>query len=123
MSRKTFLAPDGRPCNQEPWGALVAIDVATGSVRWQTPMTVSVGGPLVVNGVVFFGGTIFENKLRTYAADDGRKLSETDLPFSAHSVPGTYVWKGKRYVVLAAGGHGKVDGSKLGDAVIALTVE
>jgi quinoprotein glucose dehydrogenase len=50
-------------------------------------------------------------------------LWETDLPFSAHSVPGTYIWKGKRYVVVCAGGHGKVNGSKLGDAVIAFRVE
>jgi quinoprotein glucose dehydrogenase len=123
MSRKTFLAPDGRPCNQEPWGALAAIDVRTGKLRWETPMTVSMGGPLTVNGVVFFGATIFEAKLRAYAADDGRQLVEMDLPFSAHSVPGTYVWKGTRYVVLSAGGHGKVDGSKLGDAVVAFVVQ
>jgi quinoprotein glucose dehydrogenase len=123
MSRKTFLAPDGRPCNQEPWGALAAIDVATGKLRWEAPMTVSLGGPLAVNGVVFFGGTIFETRLRAYAADDGRKLWEMDLPFSAHSVPGTYVWKGKRYVVVSAGGHGKVDGSKLGGTVIAFSVD
>jgi quinoprotein glucose dehydrogenase len=123
MSRKTFLSPDGRPCNQEPWGALAAIDVATGKLRWETPMLPSLGGPLTVNGVVFFGGTIFETKLRAYAAADGHKLWETDLPFSAHSVPGTYLWKGKRYVVVCAGGHGKVDGSKLGGTVLAFTVE
>jgi quinoprotein glucose dehydrogenase len=123
MSRKTFLSPDGRPCNQEPWGALAAIDVNTGKVRWEAPMMVGLGGPMVVNGVVFFGGTVFETKLRAYAADDGRKLWETDLPFSAHSVPGTYVWNGKRYVVVCAGGHGKVDGSRLGGAVIAFAVE
>jgi quinoprotein glucose dehydrogenase len=123
MSRKTFLSPDGRPCNREPWGALVAIDVATGKLRWDAPMTVSLGGPMTVNGVVFFGGTVFETKLRAYAADDGRKLWEADLPFSAHSVPATYVWKDKRYVVVSAGGHGKVDGSKLGDTVIAFAVE
>jgi quinoprotein glucose dehydrogenase len=123
MSRKTFLAPDGRPCNQEPWGALAAIDVATGKLRWEAPMMVSLGGPMAVNGVVFFGGTIFETKLRAYAADDGRKLWEMDLPFAAHSVPGTYVWKGKRYVVVSAGGHGKVDGSILGGTVIALAVD
>ena len=58
MSRKTFLSPDGRPCNQEPWGAFVAIDVNTGKVRWETPMTVGIGGPLAVNGVVFFGGGV-----------------------------------------------------------------
>ena len=123
MSRKTFLGPDGRPCSQEPWGALAAIEVATGKLRWQTPMLVSLGGPLAVNGVIFFGGTVFETKLRAYAADDGRKLWETDLPFSAHSVPYTYVWNGKRYLVVCAGGHGKVDGSKLGGTVIAFAVE
>jgi quinoprotein glucose dehydrogenase len=123
MSRKTFLDPDGKPCNEEPWGALAAIDIATGKLKWEAPMLVSLGGPLVVNGVVFFGGTIFESKLRAYSASDGRKLWETDLPFSAHSVPGTYNWKGKRYIVVCAGGHGKVDGSKLGGAVLAYTVE
>ena len=71
----------------------------------------------------FLVGTVFENKLRAYAADDGRKLWETDLPFSAHSVPGTYKWKPRRYVVVCAGGNGKVDGSKLGGAVIAYAVD
>jgi len=33
------------------------------------------------------------------------------------------VWNGKRYVVVCAGGHGKVDGSRLGGAVIAYAVE
>jgi quinoprotein glucose dehydrogenase len=97
--------------------------VATGKLRWEAPMLVSLGGPLTVNGVVMFGGTVFETKLRTYAAEDGRKLWETDLPFSAHSVPSTYIWHGKRYVVVCAGGHGKVDGSKLGGTVVAFTIE
>ena len=123
MTRRTLLDQDGRPCNREPWGALAAIDAATGKLRWEAPMMVSLGGPLAVNGVVFFGGTVFETKLRAYAADDGRKLWETDLPFSAHSTPGTYVWNGRRYVVVCAGGHGKVDGSKLGGAVIAFAIE
>lgn len=123
MARKTFLAPDGRPCNQEPWGALAAIEVETGKVRWEAPMLASIGGPLAVNGVVFFGGTVFETKFRAFAADTGVKLWETDLPFSAHSVPSSYVWQGRRYVVVSAGGHGKVDGSKLGGTVLAFTVD
>lgn len=122
MARRTFIGPDGRPCNQGPSGALAAIDVATGKLRWETPTAVSLGGPLVVNGVVLFSGTLFETKLRAFAADDGHVLWEADLQFSGHSTPGTYVWKGKRYVVVCAGGHGKVDGSKLGDAVIAFAV-
>jgi len=78
---------------------------------------------MLVNGVVFFDGAVFETGLRAFAADDGRKLWETDLPFSAHSVPGPYVWRGKRYIMVCAGGHGKVDGSKLGGAVMAFSVE
>ncbi len=123
MARRTFIGPDGRPCNQEPWGALAAIDVATGKLRWEAPMMPSLGGPLAVDGLVFFGGTLFETKLRAYSAMDGRKVWETDLPFSANSVPGTYKWKGKRYVVVCAGGHGKVDGAKLGGTVLAYTIE
>ena len=123
MSRKTFLGPDGRPCNEEPWGALAAIDVATGKLKWETPILASFGGPLNVNGVVFFGATVFETKLRAFAAANGKKLWETDLPFSAHSVPGTYFFKGKRYIVVCAGGHGKIDGSKVGDAVIAYRLD
>ncbi len=123
MSRRTFLGPDGRPCNEEPWGALAAIEVATGKLLWETPMTVSIGGPMTVNGIVFFSGTVFEAKLRAFAADNGRQLWETDLPFTAHSVPATYLWKGTRYLVVCAGGHGKIDSSKLGDAVIAYAVK
>ncbi len=123
MTRRTFLDPQGMPCNQGPWGMLIGLDVSTGKPRWRTPMTVSLGGPLTVNGVVFFGATLFENKLRAYAADDGRQLWETDLPFTANSVPGTYMWNNHRYIIVCAGGHGKVDGSKLGDAVIAYRLE
>lgn len=122
MTRRTFLDPHAMPCNQPPWGMLIGLDIATGKPRLQTPMSVSLGGPLAVNGVVFFGATIFEHKLRAFAADNGHKLWETDLPATADSIPATYVWKDHRYIVVCAGGHGKVDGSKLGDAVIAIAL-
>lgn len=123
MVRRTFLDPQGQPCNREPWGALAAIEVETGKLRWESPLLPGLGGPLAVNGVVFYGGTVFETKLRAFAAETGAKLWETELPFSAHSTPASYLWKGRRYVVVCAGGHGKVDGSKLGGAVLAYTVD
>jgi len=46
---------------------------------------------------------------------------ETELPAAAHATPMTYVWKGKQYVVISAGGHGKL-GTKLGDAVVAFAL-
>ena len=48
-----------------------------------------------------------------------RKLWEANLPVSANSVPGTYVYGGKHYLVVCPGGHGKVDRNPLGDFVIA----
>ncbi len=121
MSRRTFLGQDGKPCNVEPWGALAAIDVATGKLRWETPTTVSLGGPLEVDGLVIFGGDLWANKLRAYSADDGHKVWELPLPHAANSVPGTYLWKGKRFVVVSAGGHGKVN-NDIGDDVVAFTL-
>ena len=34
----------------------------------------------------------------------------------------TYEWSGKQYVVICAGGHGKLK-SKMGDAVVAFALE
>lgn len=123
MSRRTFVDPDGKPCNVEPWGTVAAIEVATGRVRWEVPASVSLGGPLVVDGLVFFGANVFERTLHAYSLADGHEVWHADLPFSAQSVPGTYVWHGKRYVAIAAGGHGKINGSKLGDAIIAFKID
>jgi quinoprotein glucose dehydrogenase len=67
-----------------------------------------------VDGLVFFGANVFEHTLHVYSLTDGREVWQTDLPFSAQSVPGAYRWNGKRYVVISVAGHGRVDRSKLG---------
>jgi quinoprotein glucose dehydrogenase len=126
MVRRTFLGKDGLPCSRPPWGALAAIEVATGKLRWETPTAVSLGGPLEVDGLVIFGGDLSSRKLRAYSADDGHKVWEVDLPHPSTSVPGTYIWKGTRYVVVCAGGHGKANqliGGGIGDDVVAFTLE
>ena len=83
MARRTFLGDDGKPCNTPPWGAMVAIDVATGKLRWETPTTVSLGGPLEVDGLVVFGGDLWVNKLRLIrpmmATKSGRSRCRTQL--------------------------------------------
>jgi len=40
------------------------------------------------------------------------------LPAGGQATPMTYMWKGKQYVVIAAGGHEKL-GTKHGDQLIA----
>ena len=43
------------------------------------------------------------------------------LPAGGQATPMTYVFKGKQYVVIAAGGHGKL-GTKQGDYVLAFAL-
>jgi quinoprotein glucose dehydrogenase len=38
MYRAPSHAPSGTPCNVPPWGALTAIDLVTGAVRWEVPL-------------------------------------------------------------------------------------
>jgi quinoprotein glucose dehydrogenase len=44
-----------------------------------------------------------------------------ELPAGGQATPMTYTVKGKQYVVIAAGGHGKL-GTKKGDYVIAFVL-
>jgi quinoprotein glucose dehydrogenase len=45
-----------------------------------------------------------------------------ELPASAQSTPMTYQWQGTQYIVICAGGHGKMK-SKMGDSVVAFRLE
>ncbi len=49
------------------------------------------------------------------------ELWKSELPASAQATPMTYEVRGKQYVVIAAGGHGKL-GTKLGDALVAFAL-
>ena len=132
MHREWLVAPNGQPCNPPPWGALVAFDLNTGKVRWESPIgflgngwpagSLSFGGPMVTaSGLIFTAGTM-DPYLRAFDTDSGKELWSVELPASAQSTPMTYEWKGKQYIVICAGGHGKMK-SKMGDAVVAFAVE
>ena len=34
MSRQLLMSPSGAPCNSPPWGVLIAVDLARGTIRW-----------------------------------------------------------------------------------------
>jgi quinoprotein glucose dehydrogenase len=135
MYRQAFLAPSGLPCIAPPWGMLVAVDLRDGTKKWDVPLgswtlpngetvngVVSFGGSLVTaGGLVFIAGTIRGDALRAFDVDDGKLLWESPLPASAQASPMTYRHRGRQYVVIAAGGHGK-NKSTMGDAVIAYTL-
>jgi quinoprotein glucose dehydrogenase len=139
MKRQSVRSPWGLPCNPPPWGTLAAIDVNTGEIRWQHPLgttrdlapvpiafetgTPNMGGPVVTaTGLVFIGAAM-DNYLRAFDVETGDELWKGRLPAGGQATPMTYRLRpgGKQFVVIAAGGHGRM-GTKLGDAVVAFAL-
>jgi len=132
MHREWLVAPNGQPCNAPPWGALVAFDLATGKLRWEAPLgvmgdgwpagSISLGGPMATAAGLIFTAAALDPHLRAFDSDTGKELWSAELPAGAQSTPMTYEWKGRQYIVICAGGHGKMK-SKMGDAVVAFAIE
>ena len=131
MHRAPLLAPSGLPCNAPPWGTVAAIDLFAGATRWDVPLgtwvpgkatgTLNLGGPIVTAGGLVFTAAAMDDRLRAFDAETGKELWSFALPAGGQATPMTYSLAGKQYLVIAAGGHGKI-GAKLGDYVLAFTV-
>ena len=132
-----FLDPQGYPAVKPPWGTLNAIDMNKGEILWQKPLgefpeliakgipptgTQNFGGCLVTKGGVLFIGATADEKFRAFDKHTGEILWEYLLPFGGYATPATYEVNGEQYVVIAAGGGGKV-GTKSGDAVVAFKLK
>jgi quinoprotein glucose dehydrogenase len=132
MHREWLVAPNRQPCNPPPWGAVVAFDVDTGTLRWEAPLgsmgdgmppgSINLGGPMVTAGGLIFTAAALDPHLRAFDADTGKELWSVELPAAAQATPMTYEWNGRQYIVVCAGGHGKM-GSKMGDWVMAFALE
>jgi quinoprotein glucose dehydrogenase len=132
MFRDWLVSPSGQPCNPPPWGALVAFDLNGGKPRWEAPLgsmgqgwpagSINLGGPTATAGGLIFTAAALDPHLRAFDSDTGKEVWTVELPASAQSTPMTYEWRGRQYVVICAGGHGKMK-SKMGDAVVAFALE
>jgi len=97
-------------------------DVPLGSwIPGMNTGTVTLGGPMVSAGGLVFTAAAMDNYLRAFDTESGKVLWKFELPAGGQATPMTYTLKGKQYVVIAAGGHGKL-GTKQGDYVIAFTL-
>ena len=83
--------------------------------------SVSLGGPLATAGGLVFSAAAMDAHLHAFDADSGKEIWTSDLPASAQSTPFTFEIGGNQYLIVCAGGHGKL-GSKMGDFVIAYSL-
>ncbi|MBS1707183.1 MAG: pyrroloquinoline quinone-dependent dehydrogenase [Armatimonadetes bacterium] len=128
-----FFDQDGHPANKPPWSHLTAVDLGKGTFVWRKvfgehpelkakgiPPTgcQNFGGTIVTAGGLVFIGATQDEKFHAYDKATGKLLWQHKLPAGGYATPCTYSVKGRQYVVIAAGGGGKL-GTKSGDAFVA----
>ena len=131
-----FVDAKGYPGVKPPWGLLNAIDLNKGEILWRVPLgefpelaargiprtgTENFGGTIVTaGGLVFIGGSKDE-KFHAFDKSSGELLWEFKLSAGGYATPCTYMTRGRQYVVIAAGGGGKL-GTKSGDEYVAFAL-
>lgn len=138
LRRFLFAGPSDSPCAKPPWGELLAVDLAKGVIRWHRPLgsmaeinpalndesfgSISLGGTITTGGgLTFIGGTT-DRRFRAFDTDTGKTLWSTETPASAHATPMTFEFKGRQYVVIAAGGHAVFSEERRGDSILAFAL-
>jgi len=136
--RDWLLTSNRVPCNRPPWGALTAVDLSSGKIRWEVPLgtvpglakfpdsakwgSPNLGGSIVTAGGLVFIAAAWDNFLRAFDIETGHEIWKGALPAGGQATPMTYAINGKQYVVIAAGGHGRF-GTKQGDYLVAFALE
>lgn len=136
VRRDLLLSPIMLPCTPPPWGVLAAVDLGSGKIVWRRRLgttkdiaggvaldfgTPNLGGPLATGGGLIFIGAAMDNYLRAFSTETGEELWKGRLPAGGQATPMTYEWQGRQYVVIYAGGHGRM-ATTLGDAIVAFTL-
>jgi quinoprotein glucose dehydrogenase len=112
-----------------PWCTVAAVDyLFSGKKVWDVPLgsfisgmntgTITLGGPIATGGGLVFTAAAMDNYLRAFDSETGNEVWKFELPAGGQATPMTYSLNGKQYLVICAGGHGKL-GTKQGDYVLA----
>ena len=138
MQRGMLFSPLGVPCTPPPWGKLVGVDLAKGSIAWSVPLgtiedlapapvpNLRLGVPLMGGAISTAAGLVFvaaaaDDYLRAFDIKTGEELWRGRLPAGGQATPMTYAINGRQYVVIAAGGYGAL-GTTRGDFVVAFAL-
>jgi quinoprotein glucose dehydrogenase len=140
MQRETWLSSKRSPCTAPPFGTLTAISLKTGKTLWDVPLgtsegldkfgipvlpegtgMVNLGGAITTAGGLVFIGATLDAYFRAFDVETGKELWKYKLPAGGKATPMTYQGADRRqYVVISAGGDGKVWGKA--DSVMAFAL-
>jgi glucose dehydrogenase len=134
-----FWNPDSKiPCQNPPFGELVAVNANTGEIAWKVPLGVTeeleklgvkdtgalnLGGSIsTAAGLVFIAATT-DARIRAFETGTGKELWSAQLDVPAYATPVTFLGKnGKQYLVIVQGG-GSFFQSPTGDSVTAFALQ
>lgn len=133
--RGLVMSPLDLPCNPPPWGIIAGVDLATGEIVWRRTLgtlkdmigiplevgTPTYGGPIATSGDVIFIASTMDYYLRALSTVTGKELWRGRLPTSGSATPMTYIWQGRQYVVIFAGGSSR-QRTPLDDKIIAFAL-
>jgi glucose dehydrogenase len=134
-----FWNPETRiPCQNPPFGEMIALDLASGDVAWRSPLgriealeelgvrdtgTVNLGGSIATAGGLLFIGAANDSRFRAYESKTGKLLWEARLEASAHTSPITYMGRdGRQYVAVNAAGGGGYFSGGLSNTLVAFAL-
>jgi quinoprotein glucose dehydrogenase len=115
-----FVNRWGMPCWNPPYGTMSAYDLNTGKLLWRKPFgdvqkwgfympeswgSVTIGGPLITRSGVIFAGGSMDARVRAIDLKSGEVLWKAQVDAPAVANPGTYMYKGRQYVVFVVGGN------------------
>jgi quinoprotein glucose dehydrogenase len=126
------------PCNQPPWGGMVAINVNTGETAWRIPLGLTesfppekqntgrpgMGGSITTASGLIFVGYADDARFRALDAKTGKELWSVKMNAAGESVPVTFQGKdGRQYVAITATGGGLGGAAVTSDEVLAFRIK
>ena len=133
---QNFLNMWGMPCWAPPYGQLSSYDLNTGKLLWRKPFgqvqkwgfympeswgSVTIGAPVITKSGLVFIGASMDSRVRAIDLKSGNVLWKAIVDAPAVAQPAVYTYKGKQYVVFAAGGNGILT-PRLSDQLVAFAL-
>ena len=119
FKRTNFTNMWGMPCWAFPYGTMSSYDLNTGKLNWKKPFgqiqkkgvympeswgSLTIGPPLITRSGLVFIGASMDARVRAIDVKTGDVLWKYPMDVPVIAQPTAYTYKGKEYVVFAAGG-------------------